>query len=149
MPGIRILAVDDSESIQALLRQLLGTAGHEVVTADSPRQALRVLRIFDPHIILTDFNMPGIDGHAFVRLLRRSPRFDSTPIFVLSSETETLKRDLMNDAGANGWFSKPVCTDQLIAGVQAAARAVVRQHTASRPRFEPASPARHLTMPQR
>lgn len=124
--AVRILAVDDSAAIQALLQAVLRAAGYEVVTADGPRQALRQLRSFDPHIILTDFNMPGIDGHGFVRLLRRTPRFDATPIFVLSSETSSAKLELMEKAGVSGWFGKPIEAGILLAALQAAGR-VARQ----------------------
>lgn len=118
--ALRILTVDDSASIRTLLATILGAAGYDVVAASGAREALRCLRSFEPHVILTDYNMPGIDGHGFVRLLRRKCRYDDTAILVLSSETETFKRDCMKDAGANGWFSKPVRTELLLAGIRTA-----------------------------
>lgn len=124
--ALRILAVDDSTAIQALLQMVLCAAGYEVVTVGGPRQALRRLRTFNPHIIVTDFNMPGIDGHGFVRLLRRNPRFDVTPIFVLSSETDPAKRERMEQVGVSGWFAKPIEASALLPVIQAAGR-VARQ----------------------
>ncbi|CAN5474002.1 response regulator [soil metagenome] len=129
--AVRILAVDDSPAIQALLQTMLRAAGYEIVTANGPRQALRQLRTFDPHIILTDFNMPGIDGHGFVRLLRRNPRFDTTPIFVLSSETEAAKRERMEAVGVSGWFAKPIEAGTLLIAIQGAGR-VARQSEGQR-----------------
>ena len=109
-----ILVVDDSAAIRTLLTAVLLAAGFEVVTADGARAALRQLRTLRPALILTDYAMPGLDGHAFVRLLRRNLRFAATPVFVVSSEAHRVKRDNMARAGARGWLAKPIDPGELL-----------------------------------
>lgn len=119
---IRVLAVDDSSVIRAMMGVIFTAAGCEIVTTCGAREGLRALRNFEPHVILTDYNMPGLDGHAFVRLVRRIDRFRSLPILVVSSEDGPEKRLAMTDAGADAWFPKPIDAAQILAAVQAVAR---------------------------
>lgn len=116
----RILLADDSEAMRRILASVLGAAGFEVAAVEGVREALRLLRTFGPDIILTDFNMPGLNGEAFVRLLRRDPRFVGTPIFVVSSETASATRQRMEAAGADAWFGKPVDACALVRAIQSA-----------------------------
>ena len=115
----RILVIDDSAAVRRLLCFVLVAAGFEVVTVDGVRAALRRLRTFTPTVILTDFNMPGLTGETLVRLVRRDPRFMSTPIIVVSSETSAEIRQRMAAAGANAWMGKPVDACALVRAVQA------------------------------
>ncbi|MBU1348161.1 MAG: response regulator [Alphaproteobacteria bacterium] len=114
----RILLVDDSEAMRRLLSAILTAAGFQVVAADGVREGLRRLRTFSPDVVLTDFNMPSLDGEAFARLLRRDRRFVDTPILVVSSETGSQVRRRMEAAGANGWLGKPVDPDALVRAVR-------------------------------
>lgn len=109
-----ILVVDDSAAIRALLTAVLAAAGHEVIAVGSVRAALRRLRGLSPALILTDYTMPYLDGHAFVRLLRRDARLAGTPVFVVSSETAPAKRRNIFQAGANGWLAKPIDPLELV-----------------------------------
>jgi two-component system chemotaxis response regulator CheY len=115
-----VLAVDDSAGVRAVLRAVLGAAGYEVATAASVEEAMGRLHSLQPDVILTDFNMPELNGHDFVRLVRRNPRLAAVPIFVLSSEDGAEKCRLMSGAGAAGWFTKPIDHIRLLAGLQRA-----------------------------
>ena len=115
----RILLIDDSAAIRRLLCCILTAAEFEVIAVDGVRAAMRQLRTFTPSVILTDFNMPGLNGEALVRLLRRDPRFGATPIIVVSSETSAEIRQRMAQAGANAWIGKPVDACALVRAVQA------------------------------
>ena len=115
----RILLIDDSAAIRRLLCCILTAAEFEVIAVDGVRAAMRQLRTFTPSVILTDFNMPGLNGEALVRLLRRDPRFGATPIIVVSSETSAEIRQRMAQAGANAWIGKPVDACGLVRAVQA------------------------------
>ena len=117
--NFRILLIDDSAAIRRLLCCILTAAEFEVVAVDGVRAALRRLRTFTPAVILTDFNMPSLNGEALVRLLRRDSRFDATPILVVSSENSIEPRQRMAAAGANAWLGKPVEACALVRAVQA------------------------------
>jgi two-component system chemotaxis response regulator CheY len=114
---LRVLAVDDCLAIRTMLDALFTAAGCQFVCASSARQALRALRVFHPQVILTDYNMPGVDGLGFVALMRRDPRFKTTPIFVVSSEDDPEIRAAAERAGADGWFAKPIEPAALMAAV--------------------------------
>ncbi len=129
---IRILAVDDSRVIRTVMETLFEAVGCDVVTAEDGRAGWRALRDFQPDVILTDYNMPDVDGLAFVEQVRRDPFTHATPIFVVSSEDCPVKRTAMDRAGANAWFPKPVQPPVLISAVMAAAAAGQADHAAER-----------------
>lgn len=137
--AVRILVVDDSPAIRQVLGGILRAAGCEVVTAEGARAALRCLRAFDPDVILTDFNMPRLNGEAFVRLLRRDPRWLDLPVFVVSSEDDPGIHQRMEAAGADAWFDKPVDVQGLVRTIRAAISAP-RKDTGSRSRRRPSDP---------
>lgn len=117
----RILVVDDSPVIRTMMARVFEAVGCEVNTAEDGRAGWRALLAFHPDVILTDYNMPDVDGLAFVQKVRRDPFTRATPIFVVSSEDCPLKRAAMDRAGANGWFPKPAHPPTLIGAVMAAA----------------------------
>jgi two-component system chemotaxis response regulator CheY len=117
--AMRVLIVDDSMAVRSILEQILMAIGCEVASADGAREALRILRRFRPDLILTDYAMPGLDGCAFVRLVRRDARFQAVPILVVSSEEDPDKRWAMTRAGADAWFSKPIDPARLVRAVHA------------------------------
>jgi len=130
---VRILVVDDSAAIRQVLGGILRAAGCEVVTADGARAGLRCLRAFGPDVILTDFNMPRLNGEAFVRLVRRDPRLVDLPVFVVSSEDDPGIHQRMEAAGADAWFDKPVDVQGLVRTIRATV-STPREDTGSRPR---------------
>ena len=130
---VRILVVDDSAAIRQVLGGILRAAGCEVVTADGARAGLRCLRAFEPDVILTDFNMPRLNGEAFVRLVRRDPRLVDLPVFVVSSEDDPGIHQRMEAAGADAWFDKPVDVQGLVRTIRATV-STPREDTGSRPR---------------
>ncbi|QTC89955.1 response regulator [Brevundimonas goettingensis] len=131
--AVRILVVDDSPAIRQVLGGILRAAGCEVVTAEGVRPALRRLRAFEPDVILTDFNMPRLNGEAFVRLVRRDPRLVNLPVFVVSSEDDPGIQKRMEEAGADAWFDKPVDVQGLVRSIRAAV-STPSQQAAPRPR---------------
>lgn len=130
--GVRVLVVDDSPAIRQVLCGVLGAVGCEVVTAEGVRPALRCLRTFQPEIILTDFNMPGLNGEALVRLVRRDSRLADLPVFVVSSEDDAGIRRQMEAAGADAWFEKPVDVHALIGAVRMAVAPLPASRAAGR-----------------
>jgi two-component system chemotaxis response regulator CheY len=114
----RILAVDDSASMREMVHLTLQTAGHEVVSAVDGVDALGKVgddTTFD--LVITDVNMPNMDGLSLVRELRRKPRFRGVPLLVLTTEASSEKKQEGRAAGATGWIVKPFDPDRLLATV--------------------------------
>ncbi len=102
-----ILTVDDSSSLRQMLAYSLKTAGYDVIEAvdgqDGLNQASR--QTFD--LVLTDQNMPNLDGLGLIKALRAMKKYESVPILMLTTETGDDIKALGKAAGANGWLVKP------------------------------------------
>lgn len=116
----RILTIDDSKTIRDMLMLTLAEAGFDVVQAVDGQDGLDVLgkETAPIDVIITDINMPRMDGYEVIRNLRRDPAHKSTPILVLTTESDTDKKNLAREAGATGWMVKPFDPDRLVATVR-------------------------------
>ncbi len=116
----RILTIDDSKTIRDMLMLTLAEAGFDVVQAVDGQDGLDVLgkETAPIDVIITDINMPRMDGYEVIRNLRRDPNHKSTPILVLTTESDTDKKNLAREAGATGWMVKPFDPDRLVATVR-------------------------------
>ncbi len=112
-----ILTVDDSRMMREMLLLALREGGFNVVQAEDGVDGLDVLSRSEPHVIITDINMPRLDGYGFIEAVRRDDRYRSTPILVLSTESDAEKKARAREAGATGWIVKPFRADSLIAAV--------------------------------
>lgn len=110
-----ILIVDDSTTMRAMIRGSLEVDKHQVVEAQDGRAALatldRLTAVAD--LVITDVNMPEMDGLSLVRILRERPRYRFTPILVLTTEGGDGMKQRGREAGATGWLVKPFNPDQL------------------------------------
>lgn len=114
----RILAVDDSASMRQMVAFTLKGAGHEVFEASDGVEALKVVGAqhrFD--LVISDINMPNMDGIALIKQLRTMPNFKFTPILMLTTESGSDKKGEGKAAGATGWIVKPFNPDQLLATI--------------------------------
>jgi two-component system chemotaxis response regulator CheY len=111
----RIMTVDDSASIRQMVSFTLRDAGYEVVEAADGRDALAKLNGTAVHMVITDLNMPNLDGIGLIRELRKSPAHRFVPIIMLTTESQDLKKQEGKAAGATGWIVKPFKPDQLLA----------------------------------
>jgi len=109
-----ILAVDDSASIRQMVSFTLKGAGYEVVEAVDGVDALDKARNHDLALILTDINMPRMDGLALVKSLRVMPRYKTAPILMLTTESSDVMKARGRAAGATGWLVKPFNPRQLV-----------------------------------
>jgi two-component system, chemotaxis family, chemotaxis protein CheY len=114
----RILAADDSESIRQVVRLVLTGAGYEVIEAVDGREALSKLGEVPVNLILTDLNMPNLDGVGLIKAVRSSPAHRLTPIVMVTTESADEKKQQGKAAGATGWVVKPFTPDQLLAVVK-------------------------------
>jgi two-component system chemotaxis response regulator CheY len=113
-----ILTVDDSPSIRQMIRVVLTPAGYEVLEAGDGNQGLAVAKSKRVNMIVTDLNMPGMDGLTFIRELRKLPSYSGIPIIFLSTESDDGVKQQAKAAGATGWITKPFKQEQLMAAVR-------------------------------
>ena len=112
---LKILAVDDSRTIRDTLRITLVGAGMMVTTADDGLHALQLLDQMDrPDAIISDINMPRLDGFGFIRAVRAIDHLRAVPILVLTTESAPELRERARAAGATGWIVKPFDPGKLI-----------------------------------
>ena len=114
----RILTIDDSRTIRDMLMLTLTDAGYDVLQGVDGQDGIDVLGDKQVDVIITDINMPKMDGYEVIRHLRRSPVHKVTPILVLTTESDKDKKMLARDAGATGWMVKPFDPENLIATIR-------------------------------
>lgn len=114
----KILTVDDSRSMRALLRVALVERGYDVAEAEDGVEALEWLETNSADVIITDINMPRLDGFGLIEKVRASARHIDRPILVLTTESSDEKKKRARDAGATGWIVKPFDPEKLAAAVR-------------------------------
>ncbi|MGH8150752.1 MAG: response regulator [Steroidobacteraceae bacterium] len=113
----RILAVDDSAAMRQMVGITLTGAGHVVQQAVDGREALQFAERERFDLVITDVNMPVMDGLTLVRQLRNMPSYRGVPLLVLTTEATTERKLEGKAAGATGWLVKPFNPDRLLATV--------------------------------
>ena len=111
----RILVVDDSTTMRQMVSFTLVDAGHDVVEASDGTKALTAARGRKFDLVITDVNMPGMNGLDLVKSLRGLEEFKFTPILVLTTESAQDIKARGRDAGATGWIVKPFSPEVLLA----------------------------------
>ncbi|WMS87668.1 response regulator [Pleionea litopenaei] len=114
----KILAVDDSSSMRQMVSFTLKSAGYDVDDAADGQQALKLAQGKQYDVVISDVNMPVMDGITLVKNLRQLPAYRFTPILMLTTESAGDKKSEGKQAGATGWIVKPFNPDQLVATVQ-------------------------------
>lgn len=113
-----ILLVDDSSTIRNMLKAHLLPQGYRVIEAAGGRAGLEQVKQEKIDMIITDQNMPGLDGLGMVKAIREGSANTRVPIVVLTTETSDEMKSAFRAAGANGWMSKPFSPDRLDAAIQ-------------------------------
>ena len=113
-----VLTVDDSRTMRDMLKLALTDAGFTVVQADDGMNGLDALAGCKPDVIVTDINMPRMDGFEFIAEVRRGERHKGVPILVLSTESDQAKKQRARAAGATGWIVKPFDPGKLVDAVR-------------------------------
>jgi two-component system chemotaxis response regulator CheY len=108
-----ILAVDDSISMRRMVSFTLESAGHRVIQAEDGCAAFDAAKACQVDLVVTDVNMPNMDGITLIRRLRALPNYQKTPILILTTESADRKQE-GRAAGATGWISKPFDPDSLV-----------------------------------
>ena len=112
-----ILAVDDSASMRQMVAFTLKGAGYNVIEAVDGKDALEKAKSGGADVVLTDVNMPNMDGIELVRQLRQLPKYKFTPMLLLTTESGADKKAQGKAAGATGWLVKPINPEQLLATI--------------------------------
>lgn len=111
----RVLVVDDSLTMRKVLGRLLEREGYDVQVANDGMDAMELLKVATPDIILTDIEMPRLDGFGLARNIRDDARTASTPLIMISSRTADKHKNLAKEIGVDAFFGKPVQDEELIA----------------------------------
>jgi two-component system, chemotaxis family, chemotaxis protein CheY len=112
-----VLTVDDSPSIRLMMQLTLRDEGYEVKQTTDGVEALEFARNHSADLVLTDINMPRMDGFTLIRELRMLPAYKVVPMLVLTTESTQDKKTLGKEAGATGWLVKPFNPQQLLAAI--------------------------------
>lgn len=112
-----ILTVDDSASVRQMVKFTLSGAGYSVIEAVDGQDALVKLEA-PVHLVITDLNMPNLDGIGLIRKVRATPACKGIPIIMLTTESQEARKQEGKAAGATGWIVKPFTTQQLLAVVK-------------------------------
>ncbi|MGE5866137.1 MAG: response regulator [Rhizobacter sp.] len=113
-----ILIVDDSASVRQVVAISLRGAGYDVIEGSDGKDALSRLKGQKVHLIISDVNMPNMDGISFVKAVKLLPAYKFTPIVMLTTESQESKKREGQEAGAKAWIVKPFKPDQLLGVVQ-------------------------------
>lgn len=111
---VEVLAVDDSRTMRDMIALALSSDEFQVHLAEDGEHGLEVLDSIDPDVIITDINMPNLDGFGFIDAVRKRDNFQTIPILVLTTEGSAELKARARDAGATGWIVKPFAQDKLI-----------------------------------
>ena len=113
-----ILAVDDSASMRMMLSFTLQESGYRVIEAKDGRDGLAKLQTEKVDMVITDLNMPHMDGISLIHSVRQHPASKFTPVIMLTTESHDLRKKEARAAGATGWITKPFQPEQLLAVVR-------------------------------
>jgi two-component system chemotaxis response regulator CheY len=115
----KVLVVDDSAAIRQSITYVLQQGGYDVVEAKDGLDGLAVLQgMAATDLIITDVNMPNLDGISLIRKVREIPKYKFTPIIVLTTESQGSKMNEGKEAGATGWIVKPFSAEKLLGVVK-------------------------------
>nr|WP_221212178.1 response regulator [Brevundimonas lenta] len=115
-----VLTVDDSRTMRDMLMMALESAGYTVIQAVDGVDGLETLAAHgaDVDVVITDINMPRMDGFGVIEGVRADPKHRQTPVLVLTTESDAAKKQRARDAGATGWIVKPFDPVKLVDAVR-------------------------------
>ncbi|EME69558.1 response regulator receiver domain-containing protein [Paramagnetospirillum caucaseum] len=113
-----ILSVDDSASVRQMVKLTLSGAGYDILEACDGKDALAKAGSAEIHMVVTDLNMPNMDGLSLIKELRKLPAYKGVPIVFLTTESDEGKKAEAKQSGATAWITKPFKQEQLLAIVK-------------------------------
>jgi twitching motility two-component system response regulator PilG len=119
LAGIKVMVIDDSNTIRRSAEIFLGQAGCEVILAEDGFDALAKISDHHPDVIFVDVMMPRLDGYQTCSLIKKNPKFKSTPVIMLSSKDGLFDRARGRMVGSDEYLTKPFTKDSLLQAVGA------------------------------
>jgi len=116
--ALRVLAIDDSRTMRDLLAISLSESGFDITMAEDGEDGLEKLHNANPDVVITDINMPRLDGFGVIEAIRKSVEHSHTPILVLTTESSAALKTRARDVGATGWIVKPFDDIALTAAIR-------------------------------
>jgi twitching motility two-component system response regulator PilG len=116
--GLKVLVIDDSNTIRRSAEIFLKQGGHEVLLADDGFDALAKVNDFEPHLIFCDILMPRLDGYQTCAIIKRNVKFAGVPIVMLSSKDGVFDKARGRMVGSQDYLTKPFTKDQLLQTVR-------------------------------
>jgi two-component system chemotaxis response regulator CheY len=116
--ALTVLTVDDSRTMRDMLKHSLVAAGFRVLQAEDGIDGLEVLKTETPDVVVTDINMPRLDGFGFIEAVRRDIARRGMPVLVLTTEADAEKKSRAKAAGATGWIVKPFDPVKLVDAIR-------------------------------
>jgi twitching motility two-component system response regulator PilH len=117
-PGTRMLVIDDSATIVALLARMLRQNGYEVLEAADAEQGLELARTQAPELVFLDIVLPGMDGFAALRQLRRDPMTREIPVIMISGNEQATEQFYVHRIGADDFMKKPFSRGEVFARIE-------------------------------
>ena len=115
---IKVLAIDDSRTMRNMLNYALAGAGFDVTLAEDGQDGLEKLNNCDPDVVITDLNMPVMDGFGFIENVRGQAHWLGLPILILTTESAEELKAKARKMGATGWIVKPFDEEKLVAAIR-------------------------------
>ncbi len=119
LAAVKVMVIDDSQTIRRTAEALLVKEGYTVVTAADGFEALAKVADQDPDLIFIDIMMPRLDGYQACALIKRNPRYAATPVIMLSSKDGLFDRARGRIVGSDEYLTKPFTKDELLGAVKA------------------------------
>jgi DNA-binding response OmpR family regulator len=116
--GTRVLIIDDSQTIVAALRKILTSAGYSTLEAFDAERGLELVRTEKPDLVFLDIVLPGMNGFAALRLLRRDPATQGTPVIMISGNLHATEQFYANRIGADDFMKKPFSRFEVFARIE-------------------------------
>jgi len=113
-----ILIVDDFESSRSILGRTLENAGYKVMQGNDGEAALKILDELSIDLVITDLNMPGMDGISLIKNIRSREDYQFTPVLLLTTNSKNDKKELAKEAGATAWIEKPFQVEALLNNIR-------------------------------
>ena len=115
---LTILAIDDSSTMRRLVQSTLSMSGYKVEVAEDGIDGLEKLEQVNPDLVITDINMPRLDGFGVIEGVRAHPTYNRIPILTLTTESAAELKQRARNAGASGWIVKPFDKDKLLMAIK-------------------------------
>lgn len=116
--NVKVLAIDDSRTMLGLVRKVMTEAGFDCVMAEDGEKGLEVFSRESPDVVITDINMPRLDGYGVISAIRGGRANRAVPILVLTTESADHLKARAREAGATGWIVKPFDDETIVALVR-------------------------------